>query len=182
MATILQASILTEFMYPMLLIFFISFAILQKTKMFGEGKAQLNAMIALIVSLIFVGAVFPKIITAHLLEYLAVALIVIFVGLMLWGFVSGNKDLTLADGEGRKIHKFFVFLLLASLVAAILWATGFGSSVWNGLMKFLSLIFGPNTGGFWTNALFIAIIFIAVLVALGKFPPKFKSNPWIKLK
>lgn len=181
MATILQAQILTEFLYPMLLIFFITFAILQKTKMFGEDKAQINAMIALVVSLIFVGAVFPKIATAHLIEYMSVAMVIIFVGLMLWGFISGNSDLTISDDKGKKIHVIFVFLLLGSLICAILWATGLGTQTLSILTKFLSLIFGPNTGTFWTNTLFIGIIIFVVLAVLGKLPD-FKSNPWIKLK
>ena len=83
MATILQNSLLTDFLYPFLLIFFICFAVLEKAKVFGDDKKQLNAMVALVVGLIFVGAVFPKIIVANMVLFMTVGLVIIFVGLML---------------------------------------------------------------------------------------------------
>lgn len=181
MTSILQAPLLREFLYPMLLIFFITFAILQKTEIFGKEKSQINAMISLIVSLIFVGAVFPKMMTTHLIEYMAIAMIVIFVGLFLWGFISGNKDLTITDDKGKKIHKIFVFLIFGGLTFVILWASGLGTTILSGFMKISSFIFGESTSEFWTNALLIGIILFAIFVALGK-SPNFKTDPWIKLK
>ena len=73
--TILQHWILTKFAYPFLLMFFVVFAILEKTKVFGEGKKQLNAGVAFIVSLIFVSAVFPKIVVGNLILFLTVSVL-----------------------------------------------------------------------------------------------------------
>jgi hypothetical protein len=184
MASILQATLLTDFLYPMLLVFFIVFAILQKTEMFGKDKSQLNAAIGLIVSLIFVGAVFPKIIVENMVMYMSVGMIVIFVGLMLWGFVSGKSDLTVADGDGRKIRKIFAFLIFGSVIFAIFWATGVGSTIVDGLQKFLGFFFSSGwSGEFWTNALFVLIVAVAVMVVLGINPfANWGKNPWIKLK
>ena len=55
--TILQSSIFTDFAFPFLLIFFILFGILEKTKVFGDDKHTLNAMISFVVGLIFVYAI-----------------------------------------------------------------------------------------------------------------------------
>ena len=43
----LQNWLFTRFAWPFLLVFFIVFAILEKTKLLGEGKKQVNALVAL---------------------------------------------------------------------------------------------------------------------------------------
>jgi multisubunit Na+/H+ antiporter MnhB subunit len=57
MTTILQAPLLIDFIYPFLLIFFIVFAILEKSKLFGDEKKQLNALVALVIGLIFISII-----------------------------------------------------------------------------------------------------------------------------
>jgi hypothetical protein len=167
----------------LVLVFVLTFAILEKTKLFGEGKSQSNAVLSLVIALIFVGAVFPKIIVANLVQYMSVALFVFFVVLMLWGFVSGNKDLTVTDDKGLKIHKVFAFLIFGSLTFAILWATGFGSDVVSALEKVFNGLFRSAwSSAFWTNFVIVGIILVIVLIVIGKNPFKFKSNPWIRLK
>ena len=42
--TLLQHPVLTNFVYPFLIVFFIVFAILEKTKLFGEEKKQLKSL------------------------------------------------------------------------------------------------------------------------------------------
>ena len=56
--TILQAEIFTRFILPFFLVFFVLFAILEKTKLFGEGKKQVNAMISFVAGLIFVSVLY----------------------------------------------------------------------------------------------------------------------------
>src|SRR3970040_2364990 len=85
--TILQHWIFTNFAFPFLLIFFILFGILEKTELFGSGRRQLNALIAFVVGLIFITAVFPKLVVGNLILFLTVAIVVMFVALLLWGIV-----------------------------------------------------------------------------------------------
>ena len=68
--TFLQNSLLTKFVYPFLLMFFILFAVLEKTKVFGSGTKQINALISFVISFIFVSAVFPKEVTSNLMLFL----------------------------------------------------------------------------------------------------------------
>ena len=89
--TILQHPILANFALPFLLIFFIVFAILEKTKVLGEGKTQLNALTAFVLGLVFVGAVFPKEVVNNMVLFLTVAMVVVFVTLLLWGFATGGE-------------------------------------------------------------------------------------------
>ena len=162
MTTILQSSLLTDFLYPFLLVFFILFAVLEKTNIFGSGKKQLNAVISLVVGLIFVGAVFPKIITENMVLFMSVGLVIIFVGLVLWGFITGETP-----KPGTKWTKFYAIILGIALVIAILWATGIGGGVFNGIQAIFAFLFDSSwSGTFWTNVLFVGLIAIAVAVVL----------------
>ena len=156
--TILQSWIVTKFALPFLLVFFILFGILEKTKLFGDKSKRLHAMIAFVVGLIFVGAIFPKLVVGNLILFLTVGIVVVFVGLILWGFVSG--------GEAKIPDKLKVpvgILIFVALVIATLWALGVEGSFWD-------LLFRQSwSGTFWTNFAFIAVVIIAMaLVMMGK--------------
>lgn len=165
MANILQAPLLTDFLYPLLLVFFITYAILEKTGILGEqGKSQqINAGVSLMISLIFVGAVFPKLIVANLVQFMSVGMVIIFVGLLLWGFVSGDGKL-----EGKAVKSAGIIIVIA-LFFAVLWATGLGSPLVLAVQKLFAFIFDSNwSGSFWTNVIFVGIIVGAVAIVLKK--------------
>ena len=50
--------------------FFVVFAVLERTKLFGAEKKQLNALTSFVVALIFVTAIFPKVIVENLILFL----------------------------------------------------------------------------------------------------------------
>jgi len=155
--TFLQHPIFSEYLLPFLLVFFIVFAILEKTKLFGEGKKQLNALTSFIIGLIFVGAVVPKLVVGKMILFLAVTMVIIFVILLLWGFIFGDK-------EGFKLEKWMKWALGIivgiAFIWAILWATG-----WNATVG--SVLAGQNR--IWTNVAFVVVIAIALaLVLIGK--------------
>lgn len=164
MANILQSEVMTQFIYPFLLIFFLVFAILEKTKMFGsDNKKQIHALVSLVISLIFVSAVFPKIIVSNLMLFLVIGLVIIFVGLLMWGFLSGKE----ANDQliGSKTLKWFGGFLIAAIVIAVIWASGIGG----GFQKIFDFAF--NSSGsekFWTNFLIIAFIIGAIIAVLAK--------------
>lgn len=183
MTNILTSAILTNFLYPLLLIFFLSFAVLSKTKLFGDKAQQLNAFISLFISLLFVGIVFPVIIVQNLVYYMTVALVVIFVSLFLWGFINGDakNGFAVVDSEGKKIHKVFAFLIFGSIIFAILWATGSGQAVTTFLINLFSKMFySSGSASFWTNFVIIGFIGIFIALVLG-FNPFKNGSPWIKL-
>ena len=161
MATILQSSLLTDFLYPFMLIFFISFALLEKVKIFGSDKKQLNALVAMVIGLIFVGAVFPKLVVQNMILFLTVGLVIIFVGLMLWGFVAGKVE------PGEKTLKFFSTLLGASLIASVLWATGSGSGAIEFVKSILAFLFdSSSSSAFWTNFVFVVLVVLSVVAVM----------------
>lgn len=161
MATILQAPLMTDFLYPFLLLFFLTFGILEKTKVLGDGKTQLNALISAVIGLIFVSAVFPKIIVGNLMLFLSIALVVVFVALVLWGFISGKAEFP------KKTTTFLGAVLAISIIIAVLWASGIGTS------KLLSdawtFLFDSSwSNSFWTNVVFILLIGGAIAAVLIK--------------
>ena len=158
--TILQSEVLTRFVLPFLLVFFIVFAILEKTKIFGEGKKQLNALVSFVIGLIFVSVLSPVLVINNLILFLTVALVAIFVILLLWGFIFGDIK------EGFK-PEGWMKIVLASIVGigfiiAIVFATGFYD-------KIKEFLFGqPWSSVFWTNFIFIIVIAIALALVLSQ--------------
>lgn len=154
--TILEHWILTQFAYPFLLIFFIVFAILEKTKIFGEDKKQVNALISFVIGLIFVSVVYPKLVVTNLILFLTVALIVVFVGLLLWGFVMGGE--AKIGGKGIKIVAGVVIVI--AVIIALLWAMG----IWD---EFSDLLFQQSwSSDFWINLIFIIVIAVALALVM----------------
>ena len=156
--TILQSEIFTNFALPFLLIFFIVFGILEKTKLFGEDKKQLNALISFVIGLIFVAAVFPKLVVGNLILFLTVAIVVMFVALLLWGFVSGKApDL----GNMPTGLKWVIGIVIVVAVGiALLWAMGIEGGA-------ADLLFNQSwSGEFWTNAAFVVVVVLALVFAM----------------
>ena len=157
----LQNWIFTKFAFPFLLIFFIVFAILEKTKIFGEDKKQLNALLAFVIGLIFVSVAYPKEVVGNLILFLTVALVVVFVTLLLWGFATGGNLNT--DFLSNRGVKWAVGLFVIGVVAlAVIWATGTTYGL-------IDLLFYQNwSGTFWTNIIFIVAIAGALALVLRK--------------
>lgn len=156
--TIFQIPLFKNYLLPLALIFALVFGVLEKTKLLGEKKQQLNAIIAIVISIIFVGFVYPKEIVSNMVLFLAVSLVVIFVILLLWGFVIGDK-------EGFKLEKWMkYFLVIVSLIAVILavvWASGIG------LGGFTNFLFNQSwSNSFWTNVVFVLIVGMVIAAVL----------------
>lgn len=152
----LQNVIFTKFALPFLLIFFIVFAILEKTKVFGEDKKQINALIAFVIGLIFVSVAYPKEVVGNLILFLTVALVVVFVILMLWGFATGGE--LKIESSGLKVGIGIVVLI--AVVLAVLWATGIQGGVFD------LLFYQSWSGTFWTNVIFVVAIAGALALVL----------------
>lgn len=158
--TILQSWIFSQFALPFLLIFFLAFGLLEKTKLFGEDKKQLNAGIAFVIGLIFVSAIYPKIVVGNLILFFTIALVVMFIGLLLWGFVTGK---TPELGNSRLKIPFMILIGIA-VFAALLWALGVPGGFFENAFNF---VFESNwSGSFWTNAVFVIVIIAAVIAVV----------------
>ena len=155
--TILQHWIIANFILPFLLIFLIVFGILEKTKVFGDSNKQLNAFIAFVIGLIFVGAVSPKLVVGHLILFFTVSIVVLFVALLLWGFVSGDDAKLPANTPLRVIVGI---LIVGAVIIALLFATGFENTAFDSLFR------QSWSEAFWTNFSFLAVIIVALTLVI----------------
>lgn len=159
MANILQATILTDFLYPFLLMFFITYALLQKSKILGEDNAQINAFVSLVISLIFVAVVFPVIVVNNLILFLAVGVVVVFVAMMFWTFINGTSDF-------GSLKMPLGIAALVAVVIAVLVITGVFPTIWDSIGIAFSWLFDSKRNSFWTNFIIVALVVLAVVAVL----------------
>jgi hypothetical protein len=159
--TFLQYDIISKFLLPFLLVFFILFAILEKTKLLGDKK-QIHALIAFVIGLIFVGAIYPVLVVSNLILFLTVTIVAVFVVLLIWGFIFGDKEGFKPAGWMK-----WVLLIVASLafVVGLIWATG----LWDKVQSFLTAGIG---GTIFTNIIFLIVIAIALALVIKGFGEK----------
>jgi len=159
--------IFMEYILPFLLVFTLVFAVLDKTKLLGEGKRQINAIISLVIGLILLAFPAPRDIIVKLIPFLAVVLVILFVFMLLYGFLAGKKEGDVLN-KGLKIALGIIVGL--SLIVAILWISG----VWDVIYD--KLVNQEGAGKIWMNVLLIAIIAGAMSVVLATGGGKSKNE------
>lgn len=152
--TILSHPIFVETILPFLLVFTIVFAILQKSKIFGENKRQIDAIVALVIGLLVISFGQATGIIVQLIPFLAVSLVVILVMMLLLGsFHKGELELP----KGLKYTMWT--LAVIAVVVAVLYIT----NAWRFL---LDLIFITGGNNILINVVFIVLIVGAVIFVL----------------
>jgi len=144
----------TEMLLPFLLVFVVIFAIFQKSKILGDGKAQIDAIVAAVIGLILIGVPQPRAIVVAIMPWLAVGVAVILVFLILYGFVAGD----LSDAPNWMKITFGIIAGLFTL-AVVLYVSGFGSI-------FTEWLSGGESSGIWMNVLMIILVIGAMAVAI----------------
>lgn len=153
--TIFSSSLFQGIIFPFALVFVLVFAILDKSKLLGEGKRQINAIVSLVIALIFVSFSRAVGIVVGLMPFLAVMLVIILVFYLMIGFVFNNEK-AFTPNRGIKIAGgIIVFVALLIAVAVV---TGY----WD---KILSLLQGGGTLA--STIIMLAVIGGALAVVLG---------------
>jgi hypothetical protein len=152
----LQSPILVNFVYPFLLVFFIVFAVLERTKILGEEKKQINALVAFVVGLLFVGIVSSQELIQNMILYLSIALVIMFVVYLLWGFLFVNEDFKI----NSSLRNTLMVIIGLGVVITVFYTTGIGG-------KLFGAFFNADwSSTFWTNFFFILLIGAALAIAL----------------
>ena len=161
------SSFLGTMLLPFLLIFVVVFAILQKSKILGDGKAQMDAMVAFVIGLILIGFPQPRDIVVALMPWIAVGVAVILVFLILYGFVAGDLS---GDKMPKWIKTSVAILAVIFTAGVVLYVTGLGT-----ILKNLFSV-GSNSG-FWTDVI-VAILVIGAMawVVIGSKPKEEKKE------
>lgn len=81
---------LTTMLLPFLLVFVVVFAILEKSKILGDKKHQINAIVSLVIGLTLILFPGPRDIIVTILPWLAVGVAVLLVFFILYGFIQGD--------------------------------------------------------------------------------------------
>lgn len=155
---IFNSPLFNELIWPFLLVFVLIFAVLDKTKILGEGKRQINAIVSLVIALIFVSFARAVGIVVKLMPVLAVVLVIILVFYLMMGFIWNEKE-GFSVPKGVKIAG--AILVFAVLIVAVLVVTNF----WE---KLIDIFQG---GGNITSSVIMIVIIggaLAVVLATGK--------------
>ena len=136
---------------PFLLIYVVIFAILQKSKILGDGKPQIDAIVAIVLALILVSMPGPqRDIIIFMVPWISVGLVVLLAFFLLYGFVAG--DLSSLPNWMKIVAGVLSFIFITFLVV---YATGFDYM----LMSW--------TGGYLLEYFISTLIFLAVIGAVA---------------
>ena len=155
MANFLTLPIFQEIILPFLLIFVLIFAILQKSKLLGDDKTQIDALIGFLIAAILIG--FSQAVTyiAKFTVFLSVGLVILFVFLLLYGFAWGTDN---GDPlkQSETLKKWIGGIVFVAVIIGALIITETWDKVWNFF----------TSGGMGQNVLFIILIIAAVVAVV----------------
>lgn len=149
------SSALAQVALVFLLVFTLVYAVLQKSKILGDGKNSADALVALAVGLIVSTVGYANDIIRRLVPFLAVSLVVVLVFLLLLGIFFVNEQF--------KLPPWIVvaggILAFIAVVIAVMNITG----GWSYVEQFFE---GGEKSSWVTNILLLLVVAAAVFVAL----------------
>ena len=148
--TSIFSSALGQLVLAFVLIFTLVFAILQKSKILGEGKKQIDALVALAIGLIVISVGSVPDFIQHMIPFMAIGLVIILVFMILMGAVF-------ADGTLKEMPWLKWVFAISILVAVIIAAVGFTKG-WDYIVTFFS------SDGSWAGNLILIIVIILAIV------------------
>lgn len=154
-----ESSIFTSFpifqdiIIPFILVFVLVFAILQKTKLLGDGKKQIDAIIAFVVAAILITFSNAVHIITQLTVFMIIALFILFVFMLIYGFAYGDIK---GDPLSKGLKTFLGIIAFIAVVVAVLVVTG----TWDNLLDFFT------NGTMGANILFVVLIIAAIAAVL----------------
>ncbi|MFH1425130.1 MAG: hypothetical protein ABIG28_00155 [archaeon] len=152
--TLLSDPLIVKTILPFLLVFTIVFAVLQKSKILGEGKKQIDAIVALVIGLLVISFGQATGIIIQLIPFLAVALVVILVFLLLVGSFHNDKNFL-----GGKMKTFLMIIALIAVTVAVLFVT----NAWEYLYELIAFRTDSNI---FANIIFVIIIVAAIAAVI----------------
>ncbi len=158
---ILVSEFAVRIIYPFLLIFTLVFAILQKSKILGEDKKQIDALISLSIALIVIAFSWATNIIVNLMPFLAVSIVILLVFMVLYGFVASGKEGFEISG---KLKVGIGVLAFIAVVIAVLIVTG----QWERVYHSLFIEYGSGTNVL-TNLILLVIVIGAIVAVVFPF-------------
>src|SRR3989344_1864990 len=148
--TLISHPLVVETILPFLLVFTLVFAVLQKSKILGDGKKQIDAIVALVIGLLVISFGQATGYILQLIPFLAVSLVVILVLMLLLGsFTEQGKFF-------EKFPKGIKYILMVSVTLAVAIAVIYITGFWETVNEWLFVTGG--TSGLLANIIFIVIV------------------------
>ena len=140
-----MSSFFVEMLLPFLLVFVVVFAILQKSKILGEDKAQVDAMTAMVVGLILIGVPGPRDVLVGLMPWMIVGVGVLLVFFILYGFIAGDltslpNPLKYGLGTLAGLFTIWIVLFVTGLDDLILDSVVGGSDFWMNVIIIVAIV------------------------------------------
>lgn len=157
--TILSGPFFTELVLPFLLVFTLIFAILDKTKVLGDGKRQINAIIGFVVGLMLIAFPQARDLVVNLMPLLAVLAVIFLVFMILYAFASvGEEKVEIPSGLKWVMVGIFSLAIVIGLIIF--------SGAWDTLNNYM----GGGGKGVVMNVFFVIVVIggIVAVVASGK--------------
>jgi peptidoglycan/LPS O-acetylase OafA/YrhL len=152
--TTIFSSPLGQAVLVFVLVFTIVFAILQKSKILGDGKKQIDALVALSISLLAIGAGYAMNLITKLAPFLSVSLVIILVFLIITAFFfKAEFDI----GHGLRIA-FGIVAFIAVVIAVLYITDSFGTIA----------DFFTSSKSIVGNLLLLVVVVVAIWLALRK--------------
>lgn len=153
MAIFLTSNLFTQIILPFVFVFTLIFAILDKSKLLGEEKRQINAILSFVVAGVIISFTTYVGWINKFIIVMVIAIVTLFVFMLIYGFIYGDTK-----GDPLRFEKWVKMTLgpvaLLTIVAALLVITGWWDKI-------------RESGDLGTNILIAIIIIVALVAVLG---------------
>lgn len=136
------------------IVFVLVFAILQKSKILGDGKKQIDALVSLAMGLIVISVGYAVDLISNLIPFLAVSLVIILVFLLLVGFFHK---------EGFEAPSWMKMTAIVVAFIAVLVAVLYFTPAWD----YISEVYSSGGSNIFSNVIIIVIVLIILAVLVG---------------
>jgi len=156
--TFLDYPIISQIILPFILVFAVLFAALQKSKILGDDRKNIDIIVSLVLTLITISFAYSSDIISQVIPVFSIGMIVVLVVLVIMAFSDGSPNYKLPNAVKWGIGIIFGISMIAVLVLTTgLWDYLKGDAFSNGTSSILS------------NVIFAIIIagVIAVAAAAG---------------
>ena len=153
--TFLSLPLFQDIILPFILVFVLIYAILERTKIFGEDKHQINAILGVVIAGILIAFSTQVDWIKQFVIFLVLALMILFVFMLIYGFAhAGNEGFTMS----RKLQVTISVVAFIAVVIAVLVITGnFGKS--------FNFFTGTNIGANLVFGVLIAVVIVAAVLS-----------------
>jgi len=156
--TALSHPLVVEVILPFLLVFTVVFGVLQKSEIFGKGKKQIDAIVALVIGLLVISFAKAVGIIVQMTAFLAVLLVIILVFMLLVGAYNKEGDF---DGAFKKLKWVIGLPVLVAFFVAVIYIAGIWDYLWENVF-----VFNVDGGSMFGTIAFVVIVIIALVVVM----------------